>query len=132
MFRDFDFITSINFPEKAEYIEKMIPQNVENPITFAGSIEFNFRMQKDERGFDFPIPGIRTDRRIAYRIETKSELPFKAGDKIRFDLDDKRKFVITNIEYKIDKRNEEEYQFVSRDWPGLAGDAIRIKVITLE
>ena len=41
------------------------------------------------------------------------------------------KFTLTNIEYKIDKRNEEEYQFSNQDWPTLASDTTKIKNINI-
>jgi hypothetical protein len=132
MFRDFDYITSIEFPETAEYIEKIIPDTVDEVITYAGAIDFKFRQHKNVDGFRFPIPGLRTQKKYNYKIETKSELSFKSGDMIRFDSDDRKKYVVTNIEYQIDKRNEQEYQFTNQDWPGMAGDSIKFKIITIE
>lgn len=132
MFRDFDFITSVEFPETAEYIEKLIPESVDTAITYAGSVQFKFRQHTDSTGFEFPIPGLRTQRKVLYKIETKTELPFKSGDIIRLELDDKKKYQIVNIEYKIDKRNEQEYQFANQDWPGIASEGTKIKIVTLE
>jgi hypothetical protein len=132
MLREFDFISASQFPEKAEYIEKLIPENIEDIITYSGSIDFKFRLHTDETGYKFPIPGLRTDKKHIYKIETKSALPFKSGDIIRFEGNDKSRFIVTNIEYKIDKRNEEEYQFISQDWPGIAKSYTKIKIITLQ
>jgi len=132
MFRDFDFISSIEFPETAEYIEKLIPDDIDTPITFAGSIQFKFRTQEDIRGMRYPIPGLRTNKRVSYVIETKSEMPFKAGDILRFGLSDFARYTIKDVSYGIDKRNEEEYQFTNQDWPGMAGDSVKFKIITLE
>ena len=56
MFKDWDFIASIEFPETAEYIEKLIPENIDDPIEYAGSIEFKFRHHTDSSGYTFPIP----------------------------------------------------------------------------
>lgn len=127
-----DFITSSEFPETGEYIEKLIPATIDESITFAGSIEFKFRVHTDQRGFTYPIPGLRTNKKVQYRIESKGELPFKAGDIIRFGLSDQRRYTITGIDFIVDTRNNEEYVMKSIAWPGLAEDNVKIKLITLE
>jgi len=125
-----DYSTSVQFPEKAEYIEKLIPNLIDELITYSGSIEFTFRAHTDNRGHAYPIPGLRTNKRISYKIETKASLPFKPGDIIRFGLSDTKRYTITNIEYSV--LNENEYIFRNQSWPGFAGDEIKIKIITLE
>jgi len=127
-----DFIASTQFPETGEYLERLIPDTLDESITFAGSIEFKFRTHTDERGFVFPIPGLRTNKRTTYKIECKEELPFKSGDEIRFGKNDRRKYTITKIEFKVDKRNEEEYIFKSQSWPGFAEDSVKIKILYVE
>lgn len=127
-----DFITSSEFPETGEYIEKLIPEKIDDQITYAGSIEFKFRTHTDQRGFSYPIPGLRTNKRTQYRIETKGELPYKSGDIIRFGLSDLRRYTIISIDYVIDGRNEEEYITKTSAWPGLVEDKAKIKLITLE
>jgi hypothetical protein len=125
-----NFSTSNQFPEIAEYIEKLIPNSIDEPITSAGSIQYAFRAHTDNRGFAQPLPGLRTNKRIQYKIETKADLPFKAGDIVRFELNDSMRYTITNIEYGI--LNENEYIFVNQAWPGFAKDAVKVKIITLE
>jgi len=127
-----DFISSSEFPETAEYIEKLIPDTIDGMITFSGSIEFKFRVHTDQRGYTYPIPGMRTNKRLQYLIETKGELPFKSGDIVRFGLADTRRYTITSIDYIVDSRNEEEYVLKSLAWPGMAEDKVKIKLITLE
>jgi hypothetical protein len=106
------FSNSNKFPEKGEYIEKLIPNTIDEVISYAGSIEFRFRSYTDQRGFTYPIPGLRTNKRVQYKIEAKDDLPFKAGDIIRFGLNDQRRYIITSIEYGVS--NESEYIFRSQ------------------
>lgn len=84
-------------PETAEYIEKMIPRTLDESIQYAGSIEFNFAQYVNERGFRYPVPGVKTRQIIQYQIRTNASLPFKAGDIIRFDRDDRRRYTITSV-----------------------------------
>lgn len=132
MFKDFDYITSVEFPETAEYIEKEVPVTVDDSITYAGAIDFKFRPHADSRGNVYPIPGLRTKKNTTYLIETKSEISFKAGDILRFSQSNLAKYTVKSVDYFVDKRNEQEYQFTNQDWPGMAGDLIKIKLITLE
>ena len=132
MFKDFDYIASVDFPETAEYIEKEIPNTVDSAITYAGAIDFKFRPHVDSRGNVYPIPGLRTNKHKSYVIETKSEVSFKSGDILRFSKNDKAKYTVRDVDNYIDKRNEQEYMFTNQDWPGMAGDALKIKLITLE
>jgi len=132
MFRDFDFISSTQFPEKSEYMERLIADTIDEPNTMAGSIPFKFRQHVDENGYVFPIPGLRTQKKTYYKIETKAELPFKSGDVVRFNLNSKQQYTITGFEYRIDKRNEEEYQLTNQDWNGIAQVVSKIKILTLQ
>ena len=75
---------------------------------------------------------MRTNKNTQYRIESKGELPFKAGDIIRFGLSDQRRYTVTGIDFIVDTRNNEEYVMKSIAWPGLAKDNVKIKLITLE
>ena len=126
-----DFITSSEFPETGEYIEKINTR--ENRRSNYLCREFNLNLEHtDQRGFSYPIPGLRTNKRTQYRIETKGELPYKSGDIIRFGLSDLRRYTIISIDYVIDGRNEEEYITKTSAWPGLVEDKAKIKLITLE
>jgi len=127
-----DFITSSEFPETGEYIERLIPAIIDDAITYAGSISFKFRVHTDERGYSYPIPGLRTNKRVMYKIETKGQLPYKAGDIIRFGVSDSRRYTIISVDYLVDSRNNEEYVMKSIAWPGFAEDDVKIKLITIE
>lgn len=131
MLNDFDFITSTEYPETAEYIEKMIPPAVDEPVTYAGAIKFKFRVKSDSQGNMYVVPGLRTSKRIDYEIETKSPLSFKPGDIIRFESNDLARYTINQVNYGVDNRNEEEYQFINQDFPGLANRQIKFKIISL-
>jgi hypothetical protein len=121
---------SIKYPELAEYFEKIVPEDVNLPTTLGPAISFRFRVYTDAKGFTYPIPGLRTNRNITYKIEVKDDLPFKAGDKVKFDKNDRNKFTIQNIEYSYE--NEAEYSTRNATWPGLAGNKIKTKILTLE
>jgi len=125
-----DFLTSTRFPEKAEYIEKLIPDLITDPISFGTAIYFAFRVHTDSKGYKDALPGIRTNKKISYKIETSAELPFKAGDIIRFNGSNFKKYTITSIDNDV--ANDSEYIFRNQSWPGFAEDDIKIKVITLE
>jgi len=84
-------------PETAEYIERMIPRLLEDSIQFSGSINFQFAQHTNERGYTFPIPGLKTDQTTQYKIQSNADLPFKAGDIIRFNRDDRRRYTILSI-----------------------------------
>ena len=51
-------------------------------------------------------------------IETKSELDFKIGDIIRFDLNER--YRIVDIDYTID--DEDDYVMKIQSWKGLKDD----------
>lgn len=97
-----------NQPETAEYIEKLIPELIDDAITYAGSIEFRFRQHTDVRGYTYPIPGIKADKQNSYFIETNYDLPLKAGDIIRFGRSDKMRYEIKSIAYTSD--NDKNYR----------------------
>ena len=88
---------AVKQPETAEYIEKLIPAHLEDPVQFAGSINFQFAQHTNDKGFTFPIPGLKTDQVTEYKLQSNAALPFKAGDIIRFDRDDKRRYTIRSI-----------------------------------
>ena len=84
-------------PETAEYIERMIPKHLEDSIQYAGSINFQFAQHTNERGYTFPIPGVKTDQLTQYKIRSNAALPLKAGDIIRFDRDDRKRYTVLSI-----------------------------------
>jgi hypothetical protein len=92
-----------NQPETAEYIEKLIPESIDDPITYSASIEFRFRQHKDVRGYVYSIPGVKTDKQTSYFIESNYNLPFKAGDIIRFGRSDNMRYEIKSISFTSDK-----------------------------
>ena len=104
-------------PETGEYIQRLIPEHRGDPYQWAGSIEFDFRQHTSSRGFKYPVPGIKRVQTDVYKIETNSELPFVAGDVIRFGRDDKRRWTIDNIEYSTsgDKNYRRAYLYPDDD-----------------
>lgn len=95
-------------PETAEYIEKLIPDYLEDSVTWAGSIEFRFKQHTNEKGYKFPIPGIKTSQNLMFKIQSNTSLPVKAGDIIRFGRSDFRRWTIDNIAFTSDE--DENYR----------------------
>lgn len=95
-------------PETAEYIQKLIPEKLEDSIEYAGSIEFRFRQHTSEKGYVFPIPGVKTAQSISFKIESNTSLPLVAGDIIRFGRSDYRRWTIQSISFTSDK--DENYR----------------------
>jgi hypothetical protein len=116
-------------PETAEYIEKMISPTLDEPNTYSGSVEFRFRQHTTSTGYKSPIPGLRQNSNIEYKIETNSNLPFKAGDIIRFGVDDNRKYQIKRVDYTEDKNDvrniRRSYLYKNKD------ENDKFKIITL-
>lgn len=115
-------------PEKAEYIERLIPRKLEDQIQYAGSINFQFAQHTNENGYSFPIPGIKTDKTTQYKIQTNASLPFKAGDIIRFGLDDRKRYTILSIATSTldDKNYRRTFLYPNDD------DKVTMKIISLE
>ena len=114
-------------PETAEYIERMIPKHLEDSIQYAGSINFQFAQYVNEKGYTFPIPGVKTDQLIQYKIKSNSSLPLKAGDIIRFNMDDKKRYTIKTIGTTVETKNyRRTFLYPSDD------DKVTMKIITLE
>ena len=88
-----------NQPETAEYIERLIPLLIDDPIEYAASIDFRFRQHTDVRGYQFPVPGVKTDKHITYMIETNVDIPLKAGDIIRFGRSDTMRYTVKSISF---------------------------------
>ena len=114
-------------PETAEYIERMIPRTLEESIQFAGSINFNFAQHTNEKGYSFPIPGVKTDKFTQYKIQSNAQLPFKAGDIVRFNRDDKRRYTILSISTSTDDKNYRRTFLYPND-----EENVTMKIITLE
>lgn len=115
-------------PETAEYIQKMIPRNLDSAISYAGSVEFSFRLHTNEKGYQFPVPGIKTAQIISYKIESNSDLPFKPGDILRFDRDDRRRYTIDSIGESAsqDKNYRRAYLYPNDE------EEVKFKVISLK
>ncbi len=115
-------------PESAEYIERLIPRKLEDPIQFAGSINFQFSQHTNEKGYSYPIPGVKTDKQIQYKIQSNAPLPFKAGDIIRFGGDDKRRYTISTVATSTqnDKNYRRTFLYPSDE------DKVTMKILTLE
>jgi len=114
-------------PETAEYIERMIPRLLEDSIQFAGSINFQFAQHTNEKGYTFPIPGLKTDQVTQYKIQSNADLPFKAGDIIRFSRDDRRRYTILSIATStIEDRNYRRTFLYPND-----EEKVTMKIITL-
>lgn len=115
-------------PEMAEYIEKLIPRLLTEQIEYAGSINFQFAQHTNEKGYTFPIPGVKVDKFTQYKIQSNAPLPFKAGDIIRFDRDDKRNYTIASISVSTesDKNYRRTFLYPSDE------DKVTMKIITLE
>lgn len=88
---------AVKQPETAEYIERMIPKHLEDSIQYAGSINFQFAQHTNEKGYTFPIPGVKTDQLTQYKIQSNAALPFKAGDIVRFGRDDRKRYTVLSI-----------------------------------
>lgn len=114
-------------PETAEYIQKIIPSTLDQSITYAGSIEFNFAQHTNEKGYVFPIPGVKTNQQLTYKIQSNAPLPFSAGDIIRFDRDDKRRYTIDTVSTSALEDNNYRRTFL---YP-TDEDDVKFKIITL-
>lgn len=123
-----DFEQTESFPETAEYFEKLVVEerSVADP-GYAGAIEFQYRFHKEKKSDQFVIPGLKIAKNKELLIETKSELDFKIGDMIRFDLNER--YRIVDIDYTID--DEDEYVMKIQSWRGLKDD-VKTKVLTLK
>ena len=123
-----DFEQREKFPEVAEYFERLIVEDraADDP-GYAGAIDFNYRFHKEKKGEVTVIPGLKVGRNKELMIETKSDLNFKTGDIIRFDLNEKYK--ITDIDYIIE--DDDEYVMKSQTWKGLKDD-VKTKLLTLK
>lgn len=115
-------------PETAEYIEKLIPRKLEDSIQYAGSINFRFALYTNEKGYTYPIPGVKTDQSTQYKIKSNSQLPFKAGDIIRFGVDDRRRYTIQSIGILPDEDKNYRRTFLYPE----DEENVTMKIITLE
>jgi len=95
-------------PETAEYIEKLIPEKLEDDIEYAASIEFRFKQHTNEKGYKFPIPGIKTSQSLSFKIQSNTSLPVKAGDILRFGRSDFRRWTIQAISFTSEQ--DENYR----------------------
>ena len=126
-----DFISSSEFPETAEYYEIYYPTNLDDlEPEPAGAIEFKFRMKMKSKGEQEPIPGLQLVKDKEYQIECSAKLPMKPGDIIRFNKNPLANYTITDIEYIVDERNRNVYEN-SRDWPGYI-DNTKLLLITVK
>lgn len=115
-------------PETGEYIQKMIPRHLEDSIQYAGSINFQFAQHTNEKGYVFPIPGVKTDKLIEYKIKSNASLPMKAGDIIRFDRDDRKRYTVKTISTStVDDKNYRRTFLYPNDT-----ETVTMKIITLE
>ena len=126
----FSYSEVYKYPENAEYLERLIPETMDDAITYEGAAVFKFRMHTTNDGYTYPIPGLKTNKKIIYKIEAIRDFPFKAGDIIRFEGNDRKKYTITSVEFYIS--NEDIYVNMNNTWPGFAKDSPKIKIITLE
>ena len=115
-------------PETAEYIERLIPRKLEEQIQYSGSINFNFAQHTNEKGYSYPIPGVKTDKFTQYKIQSSAQLPFKAGDIIRFGTDDRKRYTITSIATSTDSDKNYRRTFL---YPN-DEENVTMKIITLE
>lgn len=127
-----DFITSTEFPETGELFETLYADNLDDlePET-ASAVEFKFRMAKRADGRTEAIPGLKLTKNKEYKIECKPGLIIKPEDIIRFNKDPRSTYMVQDIEYIIDSRNENSYQYTLGTWPGLAQDN-KIMLITIK
>lgn len=119
---------SVKQPETAEYIERLIPKRLEDSIRYSGSISFKFAQHTNESGYTFPIPGVKTDLKTQYKIQSNAQLPFKAGDIIRFNTDDKKRYTVTSI--AVSTMSDKNYRRVFL-YPN-DEELVTMKIITLE
>jgi hypothetical protein len=117
-----------NEPETAEYLEYLPPETLDDAedAYSAGYTEFRFSQFTDDKGFTFPLPGLKTTQRTSFIISTSSDLPFKPGDIIRFNGNDRQKYKISSISF--DRQNE-RYRAAFLFQP--QRDAYAVKIITL-
>lgn len=115
-------------PESAEYIERLIPKKLEDTIQYSGSITFQFALYTNERGYTFPIPGVKTDQLVQYQIKSSAQLPFKAGDIIRFGRDDRRRYTVKTIAIIPDSNKNYRRTFLYAN----DEENVTMKIITLE
>lgn len=119
---------NVKQPETGEYIEKLIPRKLEDQIKYSGSISFNFSQHTNEKGYVFPIPGVKTNQLIAYKIQSNASLPIKAGDIIRFDRDDRKRYTVTSVANKTEADKNYRRTFLYPD----DEERITMKIISLE
>lgn len=69
----------------AEWYEYNGKDTLEDEDSYeAFSEEFHYASFIDEHGIRFPMPGMRTSAGLDITIETRSDLPFKELDKVKF------------------------------------------------
>jgi hypothetical protein len=106
-----NFSNQLDFPETAEYLEAIIPEDLDLPTTWAPAIPFKFRWHTDSKGSVEVIPGIKINRNKEYKIECKPDLNMKPDDKIRFYNSDLNKYTITDIDTIISEKYKNEHDF---------------------
>jgi hypothetical protein len=94
----FDFITGTeNYPIRAEYLQLLKPENVDDVKSYEGAVVFQCRVVTKQASPIQDIGGLKgTTRRLALR--TKETLPFDKGDLI----------IVREKTYKIDSVSKVE------------------------
>jgi len=86
----------------AEYLEYFIPVSDGETSSYAdGYIEFRYSEFVNEKGYFYPITGLKT-RQKTLTIETTSDLPFKPEDRVRFNGDPKQVYKIESVAYQTE------------------------------
>jgi hypothetical protein len=86
----------------AEYLEYFVPVSDGDTSSYAdGYIEFRYSEFVNEKGYFYPITGLKT-RQKTLTIETTSDLPFKPEDRVRFNGDPKQVYKIESVAYQTE------------------------------
>lgn len=94
----FDFLIGTEqYPYKAEYLQLIKPERIDDPKTYEGAVVFQFRYVRKSSSAIQEVNGLKAVKHGIF-IATKDDLPFSKGDVI----------VVKNKTYQIATANAVE------------------------
>lgn len=100
----FDFLIGTEqYPKKAEWLQLIKPESVDDVKTFEGAVIFQYRVLRKASNSAQDINGLKMIKQGLY-IATKDDLPFAKGDII----------IINNKTYTIQNANQIENMLLEK------------------